>query len=180
MQEKDAVKEKSPLVDTPAEGSADGATLSTAASIKLTGVSARSLKRRADKGFLHRTTRHTQFGLESRYLKSELEKLKQGTQPRRAMPAYPADTTHARGDKPPASADLTPIVAGLSKFLDQQGRYQVKVLEIEEKKLEIEINKSRATLEKDSVIKVCYIVATTALVSFMVVALFYMAYIIRS
>ena len=173
MQDKETLKEKSPLVDPPAGGSA----LSTSEAVTFTGISARSLKRRADKGLLHRTTRHTRFGLESRYLKSELEKLKQA---RRAMPAYPAGVPPARGVKPPAIADLAPIVAGFSKFLDQQAHYQGQRIEIEGKRLEIETNKSRQEREKDSVIKVCYIVATMALICFMVVAFFYMAYIIRS
>ena len=60
----------------PAEGSATDEWVPTKEAAKLVGASARTLKRRADLGNLRRTSVHTPFGVENRYNKKELEKLK--------------------------------------------------------------------------------------------------------
>jgi len=60
-----------------AEGSAEEELLSTAEASKIAGVSARTLKRRADLGSLRRSSVHTQFGTETRYYKKEIEEFKQ-------------------------------------------------------------------------------------------------------
>ena len=59
-----------------AETSAQEEWLSSAEAIKLVGVSARTLKRRADLGILRRTSVHSQFGIENHYNKEDILKLK--------------------------------------------------------------------------------------------------------
>ena len=77
MPEKDLIKEAATSAEPSAGGSAEEELLSTSEASKLTGVSARTLKRRADLGTLRRTSVHTQFGIENRFYKKEIEKLKQ-------------------------------------------------------------------------------------------------------
>jgi len=59
-----------------AEPSAEEEWLSSAEATKLVGVSARTLKRRADLGILRRTSVHSQFGIENHYNKEDILKLK--------------------------------------------------------------------------------------------------------
>jgi len=84
MPEKDLIKEETTSAKPSAEGSAEEELLSTSEASKLTGASARTLKRRADLGTLCRTSVHTQFGIESRYYKRELLKLIEETRRKRA------------------------------------------------------------------------------------------------
>lgn len=73
MPEEDILKEEEPS----AEGSAQEEWLSTAEATKLVGASARTLKRRADAGALRRSSVYSKFGLEARYNKEDILKLKE-------------------------------------------------------------------------------------------------------
>ena len=77
MPEKDLIKEAITSAEPSAGGSAEEELLSTAEASKIVGVSARTLKRRADLGTLRRSSVHTQFGIETRYYKKEIEEFKQ-------------------------------------------------------------------------------------------------------
>lgn len=67
-----------------AGGSADDELIPTTEAAKVAGTSARTLKRRADLGTLRRTSVHTPFGIENRYYKRDLEKLRREIRQRRA------------------------------------------------------------------------------------------------
>ena len=77
MAEEDLINQGIASAGPSAEGSAEDELLATSEASKLAEVSARTLKRRADLGMLRRTSVHTQFGIETRYFKKEIEKLRQ-------------------------------------------------------------------------------------------------------
>lgn len=104
MPEENLINQKTPS----AEGSAEEELLPTSEASKLAGVSARTLKRRADLGILHRTSVHTQFGIETRYYKRELEKLRQEVRQKRAEVVAEV-TAELKGRR---AEDADPLVAG--------------------------------------------------------------------
>lgn len=77
MPEEEIINQETTSAGPSAGGSAEDELLPTSEAAKLAGTSARTLKRRADLGMLRRTSIHTQFGVETRYYKRELEKLRQ-------------------------------------------------------------------------------------------------------
>lgn len=84
MPDEELINQELTSAGPSAQGSAEDELLPTSEASKLAGTSARTLKRRADLGMLRRTSVHTQFGVEKRYYKKELEKLRQEMQQKSA------------------------------------------------------------------------------------------------
>lgn len=108
MPEENIINQETSSAEPSAGGSAEDELLSSSEASKLIGVSARTLKRRADLGILRRTSVHTQFGVETRYYKRELEKLRQEARQNRA--GVVAEVTAELKGRRAEGAD--PLVAG--------------------------------------------------------------------
>lgn len=167
MPEKDLIKEAITSAEPSAGGSAEKELLSTSEASKIVGVSARTLKRRADLGNLRRSSVHTQFGIETRYYKKEIEEFKQKMLKKstevvaevnaelKGRRADGADLTVAGGDKQLRSvAELTEV----TKVIDQKiakiteplfklsNTLETKfdrLLGLQERMIEIEANRDR-------------------------------------
>lgn len=171
MPEEEIVNQETISAEPSAGGSAEEELLPTSEASKLAGTSARTLKRRADLGRLRRTSVHTQFGIESRYYKKEIEKLRQELHQKSAEVVAEVSAElkgrHADGAEVPVAGGDRKVRSGaeladVTKVIDQkidkitapflklantlEGGFD-KLLDFQERLMEIETNRDRERRE---------------------------------